>query len=356
MRLPTLTLALAALLACASGDETGASSSAVVGGYFDQSAGPTVAVFRCDGACAFSPFLNALEICSGTLIAPNLVLTARHCVAQEVGSDQGVLCSSSTFGDVQPADNYIITPSDSAFAGGPWIIANEVDVAGSPGDLECGNDVAVLHLRQSYVGAQPASVRIASPPVKGETYSAVGYGDDEDGGLGYRHRRDGLKVQCVGTQCKFVGTDGAPVVAPSELLGQTGLCGGDSGGPALDTNGIVIGVTSRAAGGCTTPVYSRVDAHAAWLQAQAVAAASAGNYPLPAWAYATLPSDAGTDAAAIDASAPIDASPPAEDAATTAAGQAVGGCGVAEGEGNALVAFLLLGLLRFSRRSSKSKS
>lgn len=307
--------------------------------------------------CIF-PYLNATEICSGTLIGPNLVLTARHCVAQELGVEGGVLCSKSTFGDAYPVDNFVVTPAKDVFEGGPWFFAREADVTGKPGDLECGNDLAVLHLRQSYVGAPPASVRVAAPAVKNEIYSAVGYGDNLAGGLGYRHRRDGLKVACVGSECKLLGSDFAPLAEPTELMGQTGLCGGDSGGPALDASGVILGVTSRGAPGCTFPVYSRVDSHAAWLQAQAVQAASEGNYPIPAWAYATLPSDAGGDGGAGDAAPPaIDASP-APTVSPETPGRALGGCGIgARGAPRgAEFALVLLGLLRFVRRGSKSTS
>src|SRR6185312_1333694 len=87
------------------------------------------------------------------------------------------------------------------------------------------------------------------------------------------------------------------------------------------------------------------------LQQQAVAAASEGNYPLPAWAYETLP--AGTDAGTADAGAPIDASLPETDAAIATPGQATGGCTVA-GRGDPFAAALALGLLRFLRRGSPS--
>jgi hypothetical protein len=338
------------LAACSTRDQTASSSSPVVGGVWDQSEGPTVAIFRCDGACAFTPYLNPVEICSGTLIAPNLVLTARHCVAPQINADTGVLCSKSTFGPLYPADNFIITPAKDTFEGGPWYVAREVDVDGKDGDFVCGTDVAVLHLRQPYLGATPMSPRLTPPPQTGELYSAIGYGDDQDGGLGFRHRRDGLKVGCVGSACKALGLDKAPLVMPNEFEGETGLCGGDSGGPAVDANNLLIGVTTRGGFQCTTPVYSRVDSHAAWLQSQAERAAQFGDYALPAWAYASLPDGGGTDAGFDAAPITFDAG---SEAPTENPAQAVGGCNTASGDTSAWFVVLLL---RFARKRSKSTS
>jgi hypothetical protein len=337
------------LLVAGCASDVGSSSQAVWGGYFDTSAGPTVAIFRCNGTCAFTPYLNPVEICSGTLIAPNLILTARHCVAPQLNVDKGVLCSFSTFGTPYPADNFIATPADTVLAGGPWFVAREVDVTGADGDLICGNDVAVLHLRNPYLGANPMTPRLTQAPMAGETYSAIGYGDDLDGGIGYRHRRDGLVVQCVGSACTLIGPDLKPAVSTLELMGQTGLCGGDSGGPAVDENGLLFGVTSRAnATACDEPIYSRVDVHGAWLQAQAAKAADWGSYELPAWAYTPLPTDAGPDAAIIPDAAPPpsarDASP--TDAGSPSAAQASGGCSTSTSNTSSWLVMLALMLAR----------
>ncbi len=351
-------ISCALLVACAQVD-VASSSAPVVGGYFDTSNGPTVGIFRCSGACAFTPYLNASEICSGTLIAPNLILTARHCVApQENEIAGGIVCGTTTFDAPFPANNFIATPADNVLAGGPWYIAEEVDVAGHDGDFVCGNDLAVLVLRESYVGATPMTPRLLTPPTRNELYSAIGYGDDLDGGIGYRHRRDDLKVDCVGVLCQ------SPTLVSAEWIGQTGLCGGDSGGPAVDVSGLLFGVTSRAnAAACTTPIYSRVDSHAAWLQAEAVKAASAGNYALPSWAYASIASSSPDASVAMDASAASDASP-AQNAVDASVEEipanARGGCAIAPdtrtsctANAAAILAGLVL-LLRSARRRSKS--
>src|SRR5689334_18643448 len=44
---------------------------------------------------------DAVGACSATLIAPNLLLTARHCVSTDVNKE--VICGRSDLGEVHPA-------------------------------------------------------------------------------------------------------------------------------------------------------------------------------------------------------------------------------------------------------------
>jgi hypothetical protein len=66
-------------------------------------------------------------------------------------------------------------------------------------------------------------------------------------------------------------------------VGETGICEGDSGGPALDAAGKVVGVVSRGSGSCETPVYTAVSQWRAWILEIAAQAVVAGGYPAPFW-------------------------------------------------------------------------
>jgi MYXO-CTERM domain-containing protein len=107
-------------------------------------------------------------------------------------------------------------------------------------------------------------------------------------------------VQCVGDACTP-----ADSIEVREWRGDDGTCNGDSGGPALDAEGLVIGVTSRGPHGCAGAVYGGLEAWGPWISAVAIAAADVAGIPPPTWADATsytgsieLPEPTQSDAAA----------------------------------------------------------
>lgn len=257
------------------GEEVGQAAQAIQGGYSDLRDHAVVGLAVTDGNG------HILRTCSGSLIAPNLVLTAQHCIAP---TPRYVTCDSSLFGPPAPAARVFITQSESMWTSDTeWLPV--ADVMPSPGpSIVCGRDVALLMLgTMATAGAVPLAPRLDEMAEPGETYSAVGFGASaqSNGDAGLRRRRDRLEIVCVGQSC---GSSGQ--VEGREWRGDHGICSGDSGGPAIDAAGRVIGVTSRGPTGCDDPIYGGLTGFKDWIRDEAIRAARAGGYVAAPWTLA----------------------------------------------------------------------
>ncbi len=271
------TLAVAAFLVLAGcagppSEALGASAAAIQGGMADPRDVAVVGVALLDE----SGYIH--ETCSGTLIAPNLVLTAQHCIAE---TNPFVNCGSSEFGPVTSPERVRVTTSASMWSReADWLHVTSVFSPPGPRRV-CGHDVALVVLASSIDRQRVAPLRplLDASPQREEPYAAIGYGvtSDGDDDAGLRRRRDALRVVCVGRSCS------SGQVEEDEWRGDHGICSGDSGGPALDGRGYVIGVTSRGPSGCEAPIYGALPGHAAWLREVARRAAHEGAYADPAW-------------------------------------------------------------------------
>lgn len=215
-------------------------------------------------------------LCTATLIAPNLLLTARHCVSPHDSAE--VLCGDSSLGEPLPGGAFIVTNAAQPNRDSTFFRGAEVRVP-TQGEDTCGYDVALLILEENVPSevSTPSVPRIDREVRPGERYAAVGYGLDEDGNApGRRMRRDGLEVACEPGSC-------GEGVESTEFLGDTGICSGDSGGPALDADGKVVGVVSRGGPDCSNPIYGTVTAWRTFLTAAAAEAAELGGYEPSYW-------------------------------------------------------------------------
>jgi MYXO-CTERM domain-containing protein len=283
-----LATGLLALPGCVAPEEqsgpelVGNASGAIKGGYLDD---------KDTGVVGVGLFQQGylIGICTGSLIAPNVVLTAHHCVADVVNEDPqlGIVCSKTSFGPNYGATGLAVTTKSTMGDSKSAAYHKVTEVITQAGtNLLCGNDQAILILAENL---EPAEAKVLVPRVdseiaKKDEYYAVGYGatqDDQSGtGSGTRRRRDKLLVDCPGAECpNYLKSS----ITPVEFVGDQGICQGDSGGPAIDLQDRVIGITSRGGAGCTTPVYSEVFGVGQWVKETTAHGAEVGGYEAPAW-------------------------------------------------------------------------
>jgi MYXO-CTERM domain-containing protein len=278
--------------------------------------------------------------CTGSLIAPNLVLTARHCVAPINSSNGTVICGTTNFGQPFSSSAFIVTPDDNLRDGLPAGSQYGVErVITTPGSGVCGNDVALLILTSNLsTTAAPLIVpRVDGAPTLDESFDAVGYGitnpDDTQGTtFGQRLRVNNLDVGCVGSGCSSLGG------TRTEWGAVTPVCSGDSGGPALDSAGRVIGVASRGNQPCDSALYGMVSSWKSLIVDTAIDAATSGGYSPPSWTGTATdggtPPDAGPDSGEPDSGTPEpdagnepDGGAPEPDAGGTVGERCDGSCG-----------------------------
>jgi secreted trypsin-like serine protease len=237
-----------------------------------------------DGSQAF--------VCSGTVVASNVILTAGHCAENET---TGVV-------DI-PADYQVLTGSQSLSS--PGQVSDVIHVIPYPAfdPSTLSGDASLLVL------ATPTSVSpvmLASDPAdlslyNGGTETAItGWGiADSFGDLPSTLQYGFSVVQNAGYCAQHAGQFGfdslrqlCAVDAPTD---ENGTCNGDSGGPILtvvDQTWVEIGLTSFGADDCNTAqpgFFTRTDTIDAWIQGELQQNALAPPSPSPPTTVTSTP-------------------------------------------------------------------
>ncbi len=319
MRRPLLLLVATGhflLAACASRDEVekiGTRSDGIQGGTNDTSHSYAV------GVCPSNSKQECIGVCSGALIAPNLVVTARHCVDQVAneGPNGSIDCSKTTFSSNQLASNFFVTTEPNMFTATKWHQVKSISRAGGGGGgtLLCGNDLVLLFLADNVSASEATPVTpavqhaITERPPYSLSITAIGYGvtspaEADKSTSGIRRIRQKIAIQCIpGDKTVDCPNEVYDAMDKKEFLAKDGTCSGDSGSSAYEQTSftknapVTFGVLSR--GGtdgttCSTPIYSRIDSWSAFVINGARQAATQGGYSEPSWTSAIPRVDAGT--------------------------------------------------------------
>jgi len=208
-------------------------ANAIIGGRKDGSGHPNVALIAALNATG-----DVIDACTGTLVAPKVVMTSAHCVGgKKLGLVDRYVVS---FKPVGIRDGKV----DGAVGGSPtpnsrFNLQLDPNAPAAAFDRNAQYDVGVLVLKRRadevYPGIKPAALPAMGSLAKYRTATTkptmthVGYGVPRSGVF------DGIRRTVNSPLSK---------VTDKLLFTRGGVCLGDSGGPVFDAKGVAVSIAS----------------------------------------------------------------------------------------------------------------
>ncbi|HVO53200.1 MAG TPA: trypsin-like serine protease [Solirubrobacterales bacterium] len=248
-----------------------------------------------DGSIEEFPFMAYLEgesatggySCSGTVVAPRLILTAGHCVED---IESGEITPASTMAVATGVDNLKQVPAANISRVSEAIVYPGFDLGVLTGDA----GLLVLTAPTSappiaIAGAPDAGLLTAGAPLR---MAGWGLTSAKAKDIPAQLQQGDTKLQSA-KSCRQRTSHYYPVYSTALQLCvlsqpklKTGVCSGDSGGPAIATRAdgsvVEVGVASSVGPACSTKlpnVYTRVDKISAWVQRWIAAIEAGGPRP-----------------------------------------------------------------------------
>lgn len=228
---------------------------------------------------------DGMGICTGSLIAKNIVLTAAHCLDESESPIKNIfVVFAESIESAKPEQIRVASTG----------IANENFAPSAPDSGKSWNDVALLKLSED----APSDFSLARlPPANlklnvGQQLTQLGYGRAE-ADRSSTTDSSGVLRTVSGIGILAISPDGRELQLNEE---KKGSCNGDSGGPALlktKSGNVVVGVDSRGTSQTScigVGIYTNVVAQLPWIkenmlklqQAQPAAAPAAPVAPVAA--------------------------------------------------------------------------
>ncbi|CAB9515508.1 Trypsin delta/gamma-like protein CG30031 [Seminavis robusta] len=255
------------------------------------------------------PFYVKFEggtLCGGSLISPDTVLTAAHCV------DQG------------PPRQVRIGPN--SYYGGE-VIDTKCAAAHQDfieNDKTLMNDVAIIKLKNPVTDTSKLIAingDSSYPSTSGTPLTVIGFGLTSNSGGDVSTSLQKLETdfvtidECVDTYSEKVVTPDSHICADVRGAGD---CNGDSGGPVFDQNRVQVGIVSFGYGGCASnqyqDVYVNIANFAEWIVRHAMGdncKPFEGELPQPGGGSSSQESSGTTDTGGADSGTNVETTPSA---------------------------------------------